>query len=305
VQARAHSASEKSGSIILTPREPVKIPQQVLDSLIEPEFHGYPFPVFEVPLEKLTTPGQPLPYIIRVIMRYLFQEEAILAEGLFRIPGSTEDMQMYRKLFDEGKEVVFAKSSYHDAAGLLKDFFRKLPEPLIPYIYDHQVKSLLEEYKAKEIEEQQFLASMKSTLVQLPTENLCIFKILMQFCYLVVSNSDVNMMTADNIVKCIVPSIGCIPAIFTYTLNHFEYFFVDSANTTTVPTIEITSNSDVDKRGRKVGKYNRHHGHNNKAHPADPSTPTIIVVDSEFDPPTKLLPAIPENSVVEISTVVI
>jgi hypothetical protein len=36
-----------------------------------------------------------------------------------------------------GKSVDFAKADVHSAAGLLKLFFRELPEPLFPYeLYD-------------------------------------------------------------------------------------------------------------------------------------------------------------------------
>jgi len=291
----------------VSPREPVKIPQKLVDTLLEPEFQGYPFPVFEVPLEKLCSRNQPVPYIIRAIIKHLLVEEAILTEGLFRIPGSAEDIQMYRRQFDEGKEVDFSKSSFHDVAGLLKEFFRKLPEPLIPFIYDQQVKSFVESYRAKEIDEAKLLESMKSIIDQLPTENLSILKLLIQLLSLVITHSDVNMMTTDNVIKCIVPSVGCIPAIFGYTIANYDYFFVETSKS----TLTAESNPEMDRRGgrsrREPGSKYTRYGHKGTTLSAasQPEQPLPALEESdipaEMESP-KHLPVVPENAVVEIPT---
>jgi hypothetical protein len=234
-----------------SPRVTVKIPQELLDSLVEPEFQGYPFPVFEVPLEKLSTPTHPVHYLVRCSIKFLLNEEAILTEGLFRIPGSAEDTLNYRKLFDEGKEVTFSKCSYYDVAGLLKEFFRKLPEPLIPFLYDHNIKSCVEEHRSKEIDEQQLLASMKMVLEQLPKENLCTLQLLIQFLSIIISHSEVNKMNVDNMIKCIVPSIRCIPAIFYYTLNHYDFFFDNKVASTLESVSHDGTHSEKKGRGRR------------------------------------------------------
>jgi hypothetical protein len=234
-----------SAPLLLSPREPFKIPLHIWDLMPETEFTPYPFPVFEVALEKLGTSENPIPYIVRCIIKYLLCEEGILSQGLFRIPGSTEEIQYYKKLFDEGKEVLFTKSSYHDVAGLLKEFFRKLPEPLIPHFYDMKVKSYVEEHKAKEIDDHQLLNNMKMILEQLPKENLRTLQLLILFLSIIASYSDINMMTLDNIIKCIVPSVGCIPAIFYYTVNNYDFFFSSDKS-----AAEPTMTGDPERRGR-------------------------------------------------------
>jgi len=61
-------------------------------------------------------------------------EEAMQTVGLFRIPGSADEVQYYIKQFNEGKEVQLS-CTYHDVVGIIKEFLRKLPEPVIPNFF--------------------------------------------------------------------------------------------------------------------------------------------------------------------------
>jgi len=262
-----------------------------LDSLLDTEFSAYPFPVFEVPLEKLTSPEKPVPHLVRATIKYLLNENAILTQGLFRMNGSTAEIQMYRKLIDEGKEINFSKSSYYDVAGLLKEFFRRLPEPLIPHFYNEQVRNLVEEHRSKDQDEAKLLSSIKYILQNLPTENFSTLKLLIHFLFIFVSYSHINKMNIDNIIRCIVPSIQCIPAIFYYSLTHFEFFFGDQVTT------EIT---DAEKkgRGRREGnKFNCFIYKNNITPP-----PNTMVPDNPI-PSQKELEPLPETNISTVSVV--
>jgi len=195
-------------------------------------------------LDKLSTPDQPIPYIIRTTIRYLLTEEAVTTEGLFRISGSQNEIHRFQKLFDEGKEVNFKDFSCHDVAGLLKEFFRKLPESVIPTLYNNLVRTYVDEYRTKEnADEQHLIESLKQVVEQLPKENLAIFQTLTKFLSIIVSYSDINSMTIDNIIKCIVPSMGCSPAIFYYAIIHNDLFFGDKQ--------APTEYNDNDRRGRR------------------------------------------------------
>jgi len=37
--------------------------------------------------------------------------------------------------------------------------------------------------------------------------------------------ASINKMTIDNIIKCIVPTIGCPPALFFYPMGNMTFFF--------------------------------------------------------------------------------
>lgn len=60
-------------------------------------------------------------------------------EGIFRVPGSTKEVQEMRNLMDQGKFVDFSDlqivKTSHSIAALLKAFLRELPEPLFTTEY--------------------------------------------------------------------------------------------------------------------------------------------------------------------------
>lgn len=241
---------------------------RINEMLTEEEFTGYPFPVFGVPLEKLSSPDQPLPYFIRITVRYLLSEQSLSTQGLLRIPGSVDEIQYFRKLFDEGKEVDFKNASVHDIAGLLKEFLRKMPEPLIPTLYNARVRTYVEEHrKANNLDERELLEVLREVIEQLPQENLSLLAILIRFLSFVVFYSDINSMNIDNVIKCIVPTVGCYPAIFYHTINNYDYFFS--------PTAELKANTAPRLRDKHTPKPNRF-GNRRVIQP----TPTKITTDT-------------------------
>jgi len=100
-------------------------------------------------------------------------------------------------------------------AGLLKLFFRKLPSPLIPNLFDAQIPFIIADEGEKP--EEQILSDLRDVILNLPEPNLSILKYLIQFLLRITEKSYINKMTTDNIIKCIVPTVGCTPAIFFFS----------------------------------------------------------------------------------------
>jgi len=255
-----------------------RVAKELGENLTDEEFNGYPFPVFGVSLEKLSTPEQPLHYIIRSTIRYLL-ENALTTQGLLRIPGSVDEIQHYRRLFDEGKEIEFKTSAVHDVAGLLKEFLRKLPEPLIPSLYNSRVRTYVEEHrKQNNVDDKELLEVLREVIEQLPQENLSVFSLLIRFLSYVVFYSDINKMNIDNVIKCIVPTVGCYPAIFYHTINNYDYFF-----STTAEFKPSTSLRVRDKHTPKPTRFvNRNRG---AVTPAKPNTDTSQALPDNVDLP--------------------
>lgn len=83
-------------------------------------------------LVDLVGPSLPLvpPIVVRCVMEV---ERRGLAElGLYRVPGSEKDVRSLRTKFQRGKSTI-SLSGYdiHVVCGVLKDFLRSLPDPVI------------------------------------------------------------------------------------------------------------------------------------------------------------------------------
>ena len=55
----------------------------------------------------------------------------------------------------------------------------------------------------------------------------------------IIKHSDRNKMTLSNLAICIVPSLDCVPAIVTYTLQNYDYFFKETSSQQN-PALEST-----------------------------------------------------------------
>ena len=120
-------------------------------------------------------------------------EFGLLEEGLFRVPGDSRKLQMYRSLYDKHENVVI--SGIHEAASVLKLYFRELPEPIIPKrMYQAFLDVEREDVELGEkIEKYRYLLSM------LPRENSMLLHYLMYFLRCVADLSATNMMEEKNI----------------------------------------------------------------------------------------------------------
>ncbi|XP_078389224.1 rho GTPase-activating protein 11A-like [Cetorhinus maximus] len=90
--------------------------------------------VFGIPLQVL--PQYPLPDANGTIPRFLveacsFLSQHLQTEGIFRKSGSASRMKNLKAKLQRG-DCSLESTSASDVAGLLKQFFRELPEPVIP-----------------------------------------------------------------------------------------------------------------------------------------------------------------------------
>lgn len=96
-------------------------------------------PLFGVHLAELATRPDaarhvPIPYVVRVCCEWLWQNGATTTEGIFREAGSTNQINNYITMFNEGEDVMFPKSlDAHIVSGILKKYLRDLPEPLFRF----------------------------------------------------------------------------------------------------------------------------------------------------------------------------
>jgi len=152
-------------------------------------------------------------------------ENGIDKEGILRIPGSKFDIDNYIIIIDSGKKINFKEIDVHVVTALLKSFFRQLPAPFIPQLFDAQIPLIIAQHRQGNKTEDNVLNELKDVIDNLQEPNLSIFKYIVQFLVKVEARSDENKMGLENIIKCFVPSVGCSPALFYYSIKHCDFFF--------------------------------------------------------------------------------
>jgi len=91
----------------------------------------------------------------------------------------------------------------HDAGGVLKQYLRRLPEPLIPFDFYARFIQIAQQYKASAERNPQF----RDLLKQIPKENYVLLCRLCRFLLSVSQHKDVNKMSPDNLAIVFAPNL--------------------------------------------------------------------------------------------------
>ena len=158
-----------------------------------------------------------VPLIVRKCVDEI-EKRGLLTVGLYRISGNARRKRQVKAQFDEDSTTVdLSEENYPDIhliAGILKDYLRELPEPLIT---ESLSKLLIN--AAKEQVQDQDLASQKRVLskllVQLPQNNRETLVYLLNHFLRVIAEKETNKMDARNLSVCFGPVLLCPPANLT------------------------------------------------------------------------------------------
>jgi len=128
----------------------------------------------------------------------VLRETSLDLDGIFRESGNQLDIAEMRSVIDSGEVVdMKATDSMHNITGLLKLYFRELPEPLLSFLLHDQFMQIAQ--CIDETSEKKHLKELSVLISQLPIENQTLLKELTLFLYEVSEHSKVNRMTADNL----------------------------------------------------------------------------------------------------------
>mmetsp|Transcript_30068 Transcript_30068/g.75697 ORF Transcript_30068/g.75697 Transcript_30068/m.75697 type:complete len:758 (-) Transcript_30068:31-2304(-) len=161
-------------------------------------------PIFGKPLSEAVSvhDGSEVPAVIDVCINYI-ERRALQAEGIFRLSGSALNITEYKAKFDRGEEPdLEAESDPHCIAGLLKLYFRELPEPVLTFeLYDEFMSADSTEDKQLRLKYMRFL------IRKLPKVNYAVTKKLMAFLRQVKEHSAVNKMAVHNLATVFGPNL--------------------------------------------------------------------------------------------------
>lgn len=157
---------------------------------------------FGAPLENALVDGRSIPYIVEHCIEYI-DRCALNVEGIFRLSGSQVQIDKYREQFNSGIMVDLSNEiDPHTVSGLLKLYFREMPEPLLTYdLYDSFIAAQNEKDEAKRI---RYLRHLVNSLKK---GNLETLKYLMEFLGRVEKHSDVNKMAIHNLATVFAPNL--------------------------------------------------------------------------------------------------
>eukprot|EP00744_Colponema_vietnamica_P005349 GILI01007846.1.p1 GENE.GILI01007846.1~~GILI01007846.1.p1 ORF type:complete len:421 (+),score=138.84 GILI01007846.1:86-1264(+) len=167
--------------------------------------------VFGVLLEKLQErTGREVPPLVEHAIAYL-EKNAMDLEGVFRLPGSTAQVQALKQQYDDGEEPDLNEIlDAHTITSLLKLFFREMPEPLFPFdmyptfIQAQQLKDDTQRYQAVVV-----------TVGSLPRLHYVLLRTLCRFLHRLSLCSKVTKMGVPNLALVFAPNL-LRPRIETY-----------------------------------------------------------------------------------------
>lgn len=161
-------------------------------------------PVFGIPLEQVVEKlgeVEGIPTLVYDMLTYMNQEEAMKTQGVYRVSGSRSTICTLRDTLDEGGKPSLAEvEDVHAVSGLLKLFFRELPEPLLTYALHEPLKDLFTQLPKDGEDKWSLLeAPLLSLLQQLPVLNRNTLRHVMSHISNVSKWEADNMMGASNL----------------------------------------------------------------------------------------------------------
>ncbi|XP_032403277.1 rho GTPase-activating protein 11A isoform X1 [Xiphophorus hellerii] len=158
--------------------------------------------VFGVPLDSLPCYnmecGRVPSFLVDACMKLLAHVET---EGLFRKSGSVVRLKELRAKLDAGEECL-PTARPCDVAGLVKQFFRELPEPILP---TELQDAFLKVQQLPSAEERTSATMLLSCVI--PDKNICVLRHFFDFLHSVSQRSAENKMDSGNLSVILAPNL--------------------------------------------------------------------------------------------------
>eukprot|EP01112_Ceratiomyxa_fruticulosa_P015402 TRINITY_DN4520_c0_g1_i6.p1 TRINITY_DN4520_c0_g1~~TRINITY_DN4520_c0_g1_i6.p1 ORF type:complete len:329 (+),score=77.29 TRINITY_DN4520_c0_g1_i6:124-987(+) len=157
--------------------------------------------------DELTTPiafARPIPYLVEECIAYLYPEQQLVSEGIFRQSGKAVDIQDVKSFYDKGKYVSLQGfADPHVVSGIIKLFIRELPDPLIPFsVYPQFIA-----YQKSCQNEKDPVGKLSNLISLLPKDNRALLKLLLLLLKRTATFEKKNKMSPANLAIVIGPNI--------------------------------------------------------------------------------------------------
>ncbi|XP_025085083.1 rho GTPase-activating protein 44-like isoform X5 [Pomacea canaliculata] len=191
-------------------------------------------PIFGMALEQhLQLMGRDISLVLEACILTLL-DTGLEEEGLFRIAGAASKLKKLKAYFDANiVDMEEFSTDPHTVAGVLKQYLRELPEPLLTF-------DLYPDFMAAtQLPMEQRMQALNSTLKRLPACNYNNLRYLIKFLAILAEKSSVNKMTPSNIAIVMGPNLlwssgettsnmlttGAVSSIIETFIIHADRFF--------------------------------------------------------------------------------
>eukprot|EP00808_Paulinella_micropora_P019923 g2367.t1 len=179
-----------------------------MDSLVQKGIlkRGRVFGLSLAELEAAQQMKDHVPIALRHVCSHMTVTDAWQTQGIFRVSGDNPDIQQLQKAFDFPPEnsppgmnlPSLDGFSSHSLSGLVKLFFRLLPEPLVDY---NRYEAFVGAFRANQKDQ------IKSLVTELPDLHQDTLNFLFDFLVLVSSDEKSNMMSISNLAIVFAPNL--------------------------------------------------------------------------------------------------
>jgi len=155
--------------------------------------------VFGIRLERAS---RSTPACLDVWMDYLMNT-GMDEEGIFRLSGQVTVRDQLKNAIDHGESINYEQYTAHDVAGILKLYFRELPDPLFTY----DLYSCFMTAVACKRESDSNLEGIKSVLEMLPPGHKLVLQKLIIFLLVVIEHNNTNKMGSEALARIFAPTL--------------------------------------------------------------------------------------------------
>ncbi|KAL5009526.1 hypothetical protein ScPMuIL_011831 [Solemya velum] len=151
--------------------------------------------------------SSPIPVVVEKCVKEI-EHRGLESEGLYRIAGLHDEMEMIRMEFDKDGEMTDISAARYDdinsITSVLKLYFRLLPIPLIP---EEAYKSILASLRNDKLNQQELVGQVKEGLNTLPPAHYQTLKYMIGHLVRVTEKKSQNMMSSDNLAIVFAPTL--------------------------------------------------------------------------------------------------
>ncbi|XP_059055267.1 rho GTPase-activating protein 1-like [Achroia grisella] len=146
-----------------------------------------------------------IPPVVRQCVEFLSQPDGLETEGIFRRSANILVIKELQRACNKGEKISF-RNDPHNAAVLLKTFFRDLEEPLMTFELYNEILKFQTWSNSEKPRRVKILI-----LEMLPLDNYKLLKYIMQFLWKVQDRSCLNKMTSSNLAVVFGPNLAWPP----------------------------------------------------------------------------------------------